>query len=42
MSIKEKKQIDKEERQKKKFNKLYMIKMQQKYKQNFKNDMVDY
>ena len=42
MSIKEKKQIDKEERQQKKYNKLYMIKMQQKYKHNLKNDMVDY
>ena len=42
MSIKEKKQIDKEERQRKKNNKLYVIEMQQKYKHNFKNDMVDY
>ena len=37
MSIKEKKQIDKEERQKKKYDKIHMIKLQQKYKQNSKN-----
>ena len=42
MSIKEKKQIDKEERQKKKYNKIHMIKLQQKYSQNSKNDMIDY
>lgn len=43
ISINEKKQIDKEEREKKKLNKIYMLKIQQKYKQFNKNDrMIEY
>lgn len=42
MSIDEKKKIDKEERERKKYNKMHMLKVQQKYRHFHNNDiMVD-
>ena len=42
MSIKKKKKIDKEERERKKYNKMHMLKVQQKYRHFHNNDiMVD-
>ena len=40
MSLDEKKKIDKEEREKKKYNKLHMLKVQQKYRQYHNNDIM--